>query len=169
MRLPTRRSEALASTTKVSDNFLSPQAIQKYKNELEDLLKNQRPPAIKEVQRTAEMGDFSENAAYQMAKWRLRGINYRITTLEEKLKSAVVINMTKTTSGTIRIGSTVVVETHGKQMTYQILGSQETNPLKGLVSYLSPLGSALIGHKVNDEVKINIQNKETLFRILEIK
>lgn len=92
MRLPIRKSEILQSTTKVTDNFVSAEKIKHYKNELEDLIKNQRPPAVKEVQRTAEMGDFSENAAYQMAKGRLRQINYRITTLEEKIKSAVVID-----------------------------------------------------------------------------
>jgi transcription elongation factor GreA len=167
MRLPTRKSEILQGTKKISDNFLSPQAIQKYKNELEDLLKNQRAPAIKEVQRTAEMGDFSENAAYQMAKWRLRGINYRITTLEEKLKSAVVIKAS--TDGRISIGSTVTLETNGRQIIYQILGSQESNPTKGLISYLSPIGAALIGHKAGDEVSINIQDKNVFYKILEIK
>jgi len=154
MRLPTRRSETLVSTTKVSDNFLSSGAIKKYQAELDDLLKNQRAPAIKEVQRTAEMGDFSENAAYQMAKWHLRAINYRITTLEEKLKSAIPIDMAETTSGVVHIGSTVVVEVAGKEMEYQILGSQESNPLKGLISYLSPLGAALLNHVVGDVVTV---------------
>ncbi|MFH1088901.1 MAG: GreA/GreB family elongation factor [Candidatus Uhrbacteria bacterium] len=168
MRLPTRRSETLVSTTKVSDNFLSPAAIKKYQTELDDLLKNQRAPAIKEVQRTAEMGDFSENAAYQMAKWRLRGINYRITTLEEKLKSAIPIDIAETTSGVVRIGSTVVVEVAGQEMEYQILGSQESNPLKGLVSYLSPLGAALLNHVVGDVVVVKVGEKEVEYRIVSV-
>lgn len=153
MRLPKRRSEVLQSTTKVSDNFLSPVAIQKYKNELEDLLKNQRAPAIKEVQRTAEMGDFSENAAYQMAKGRLRQINYRITTLEEKLKSAIVIKAS--TSGRVSIGSLVTLEADGKEIVYEILGSQESDPRRGKISYLSPLGVLLLDKKVGEKVLLN--------------
>lgn len=169
MRLPTRKSEILQSTTKVSDNFVSAEKIQKHKDELHDLIKNQRPPAIKEVQRTAEMGDFSENAAYQMAKGRLRQINYRITTLEEKIKSAVVIDPSHNLPGTIQIGSTVTLKTAGHQFTYQILGSQESNPTRGLISYLSPLGTALINHQVGDEITVNLRNKNVAYRIIEIK
>jgi len=114
------------------------------------------------------MGDFSENAAYQMAKWRLRAINYRITTLEEKLKSAVPIDMSETTSGKVRVGSTVVVEVNGKQIEYQILGSQESNPLKGRVSYLSPLGAALMNHQVGDIVNVKIGEKEIEYKIKSV-
>jgi len=153
MRLPTRQSEVLQSTKKVSDDFLSSAAIQRYKDELQNLLKNQRPPAIKEVQRTAEMGDFSENAAYQMAKGRLRQINYRITTLEEKLKSAIVIKAS--TSGRVSIGSIVTLEAGGKETVYEILGSQESDPLHGKISYLSPLGALLLNKIAGEKFLLN--------------
>jgi transcription elongation GreA/GreB family factor len=169
MRLPIRKSEILQSTTKVTDNFVSAEKIKHYKNELEDLIKNQRPPAVKEVQRTAEMGDFSENAAYQMAKGRLRQINYRITTLEEKIKSAVVIDPDHNTSGKIQIGSTVTLEVGGRQFVYQILGSQETNPGHGYISYLSPIGAALIDHRIGDEVVVDIQGRKIIYKIIAKK
>jgi len=163
MRMPTRQSEILQGTKKVSDNFLSSNALQRYKNELQDLIKNQRPPAIKEVQRTAEMGDFSENAAYQMAKGRLRQINGRITSLEEKIKRAVIIKAS--TDGKISIGSIVTLDMAGKQVIYEILGSQESDPLRGKISYLSPLGALLIGKTVGEKfvfngVEIKIKNVE---------
>lgn len=153
MRMPTRQSEILQGTKKVSDNFLSSNALQRYKDELQDLIKNQRPPAIKEVQRTAEMGDFSENAAYQMAKGRLRQINGRITSLEEKIKRAVVIKAS--VDGRISIGSTVTLEIAGKKITYEILGSQESDPLHGKISYLSPLGALLLNKIVGDKFVFN--------------
>ncbi|MFA6131484.1 MAG: GreA/GreB family elongation factor [Patescibacteria group bacterium] len=160
MRLPTRKSEILEGTKKVSDAFLSPAAIQRYKNELQDLLKNQRQPAIKEVQRTAEMGDFSENAAYQMAKGRLRQINSRITILEEKLKSAVVIKAN--TDGRVALGSTVTFVMNGKETTYEILGVQEANPAHGKISHLSPLGKALLGKVVGEKFLFNNQTVEVV-------
>ncbi len=153
MRVPTRRSELLQSTKKVSDDFLSSKKLQQYKDELQDLIKNQRPPAIKEVQRTAEMGDFSENAAYQMAKGRLRQINSRITSLEEKIKRAVVIK--PNTNGRISLGSTVTFVINGKETTYQILGVQEANPARGKISHLSPLGTLLLGKTIGEKFVFN--------------
>lgn len=153
MRLPTRQSEILQRTKKVSDAFLSPAAIQRYKDEWQDLIKRKRPEAIKEVQRTAEMGDFSENAAYQMAKGRLRQINSRITSLEEKIKQAVVIK--PNTTGKISLGSTVTFEINEKETTYQILGVQEANPARGKISHLSPLGALFLGKTIGEKFIFN--------------
>lgn len=158
MRLPTRKSEILRSTKKVTDVFLSSAAIQRYKDELRDLIKNQRQPAIKEVQRTAEMGDFSENAAYQMAKGRLRQLNSRITSLEEKIKNAVVIK--PNASGRVSLGSTVTFTMGGKKTTYQILGAQEANPAHEKISYLSPLGTLLLGKTAGEKFVFNGQAAE---------
>ncbi|HBR80923.1 TPA: transcription elongation factor GreA [Candidatus Uhrbacteria bacterium] len=167
MRVPIRRSEILNSTTKTSDDFLSSAALQRYKSELENLVKIKRPEAVKEVQRTAEMGDFSENAAYQMAKGRLRGINSRITSLEEKIKRAVIIK--PGVAGKVSIGSIVTVEVGGRQKIFEILGSQESDPLRGKVSYLSPLGVLLIGAVEGDVVKVKTKGGEVEYKILAIE
>lgn len=167
MRVPQRRSEILQSTKKISDNYLTKEKIKKLQSELQDLEKNQRLAAANEVRRLAELGDFSENAAYQIAKWRLRQINSRITSLQERIKNAIPIETP--TSGKIAIGSTVTVETTGRQFTYQILGSQETNPSRGQISHLSPIGMALLGHREGDLITVKIQSKNVEYRILEIK
>ena len=167
MWVPKRRGEDLRKKVE-PDHYLTSSAIAKLKRQLDDLLKNQRPAAILEVQRLAELGDFSENAEYQDAKYRLRQINNRILSLEERIARAIPIEEGDRESGVIGIGSTVMVSVDKKPITFQILGSQETDPTKGKVSYLSPIGNALLGHKVGDEVKVKIADREVVYRIEEV-
>jgi transcription elongation GreA/GreB family factor len=165
MRVPKRKTELLAQSKQPpEDHYLTPHAIQKMRDELERLVKKDRPEAAAEVRRLAELGDFSENAAYQMAKGVLRRINARITTLEERLKTAIPIEKGAGPSGQIRLGSSVVVRVLGKEITLEIVGAQETNPSLGRISYLSPLGEALLGHKAGDSVSV----KDTLYAIVEV-
>jgi len=95
-----------------------PHLTQKKHDELKDKLKRLKetqPQAIKEMKRLAEMGDFSENAAYALAKGRLRGINQRMIELEDQVKSAVVITLTGNNS-VVQLGSKVTVEVGGKKL-----------------------------------------------------
>ena len=129
-------------------------------------MKKARPKLAEEVKRLAEMGDFSENAAYQMAKGRLRGINDRINELTEYLKHVVII--TPKNTGTVQLGSTVTVEINGKQKTYTILGSTETDPSTGVISHQSPVGAALMGRRVGDTVEIQLAGKRVECKIITI-
>lgn len=135
--------------------------------ELEHLIK-QRPDLSKEVQRLAAMGDFSENAGYQIAKGKLRGLNYHILEVEDHLRQAIIIGQ-PSDNNTVQLCNTVTFESNGKKQTYLILGSSETNPDKNIISHNSPLGSALMGHKVGDTVSIMIDNKEVKYKILKIE
>lgn len=170
MRLPTRRAEEFArAQTKPSDDvYLTPEALERIKRQIIEL-QAEKPHALAELQRTQEMGDLSENFGYQEAKARLRHINNRVLTLEERLKTSVVIEHGTGADGLIRIGSTITIETAGKSSTFQILGAQEANPLKGHISYLSPLGSALMGHRVGDEVTLKTPAKEIVYKITEVQ
>ncbi|MBU0646117.1 GreA/GreB family elongation factor [Patescibacteria group bacterium] len=152
MQLPKRKSEITRRLKQTEDNYLTPAKIQNLKKQLIDLEINQRPAAIKEVQRTQEMGDLSENAAYQEAKFRLRRINGKITAIEEQLKVAIPIQTQN--SDTVQIGSTIVLKSEDQERTYQIVGSQETNPAQGRISHSSPLGAALLGHRVRDNISL---------------
>ena len=131
-------------------------------------LKAIRPQAAQEVARLAELGDFSENVEYQLAKGRLRGINSGILKLERQLNDAEIIAPNKKTD-IARVGHTVTIECNGKQKTYQILGSSETKPEKGIISHNSPIGSALIGRRVGDVVKIKVGEKEVEYRVIRIE
>ncbi len=131
-------------------------------------LKKIRPGAAAEVSRLAEMGDFSENVEYQLAKGRLRGINNAIFKIANQLNQAVVIKP-QTQTNEVQIGHIVTIETENGPKTYQILGSAETNPGTGTISHNSPLGSALMDKKVGDVIKIKLTNKEIEYKIIEIK
>jgi len=120
-----------------------------------------------EVSRLAELGDFSENVEYQLAKGQLRRINTKILILENQLKQAEVIKAPKQ-FGVIEIGHKVVVEVNGKQKIYQILGSSEADPDKGIISHNSPIGGVLLGHKVGDIIKIKPVDREIKYKIIKI-
>lgn len=131
-------------------------------------LKDSQPQAAKDVARLAEMGDFSENVEYQLAKGRLRSINERILRLEYELEHAEIINPSKQ-KDRVEIGHTVSIYNEQNQKTFQILGSSETNPEKGIISYTSPIGSALLGKKLGETVKIKIGPRETEYTIVNIQ
>lgn len=166
MRLPNRKPGKFAFEKK--DAHMTKAKYDELKNQLEKLKKVSRPRAAKEVKRLALMGDFSENAAYQIAKGKLRGINRRILELEDLIKRAEII---KPAGGgkDVQAGNTVTVEIKGKQRKFRILGSQETNPSSGVISHISPLGQALLGKKVGDTVSVDISGKTIEYKIIKIE
>jgi transcription elongation factor GreA len=167
MQIPYRKPGKFSQTK--LDPFLTKDKFDELKNKLEKLKNINRPRAAEEVRRLAELGDFSENVEYQLAKGRLRGINERILILENQLRQAVII-APQSKNGAVQIGSTVRVTNGGKEKTYQILGSSETNPGKNIISHNSPLGAALIGRKVEEKIKIKLTDKkEVEYKIIEIK
>ena len=166
MRVPIRKPGKY--THAKHDPHLTEQKFNELASELERLKKFNQPEIAKEVMRLAEMGDFSENAAYQMAKGRLRGINQKILELEDQLSRAELIKSGSDT-GTVQLGNKVTIEINGGEKSYRILGSSETDPKQGVVSYSSPMGTALMGRAVGDRVKIKLADKEMECRIVKIE
>ena len=163
MQIPKRKPGKYAHVP--VDPHLTQAKFDALQKQLENL-KSQHRPAVVELQRLAELGDFSENAAYQMAKGRLRAINDKIFELNQRLKHAVII--TGSTSDRVELGSTVTVEVNGKQTAYQVLGSSETNPGYGVISHHSPIGAALLGKKVGDRGSFRLPDREVIFRVIKI-
>ena len=166
MRVPYRKPGKYSQIK--PDPLITKEKITELKNKLDKLKNVSQPRAIEEVKRLAELGDFSENVEYQIAKGRLRGINDSILRIENQIKNAVVISPQKQTD-TVQVGHSVTIENNGLKKTYQILGSSETNPHKGIISHNSPIGSALIGRKVGETVKIKIGEKEVVYKITKIE
>jgi transcription elongation GreA/GreB family factor len=153
--------------------YLTPAGIESLQGELARL-KKRLPDAAGEAARTAAYGDRSDNAEYKQAKGALRRMHYRIFEIETQLKHAVAIGTTPNTAGTIQLGSTVILEVNGSgapalKKTFQILGPQETDPARGRISHLSPLGAALIGHANGDIVEVKTGNGLQTYRIVEIR
>lgn len=129
-------------------------------------VKAAQPQAAAEVARLAELGDFSENAEYQMAKGKLRGMLSTVARLENQINQAEIITLKD--NDTVQLGSTVTVEVNGEQKTLQVLGSSETKPEKGIISHNSPIGAALLGSRVGETVTIQLAKKEVTYRIVAI-
>lgn len=150
-----------------ADFWITQNKYDELKVKLTEIIKVIRPELIKEAQRTAENGDFSDNAEYKIAKGKLRGMNNRILRIKDQLKYANIIKPQN--NEVVQIGHTVTIQIEGKEKTYQILGSTETDPSNGIISHNSPLGLALLNKRVNDkfEIKIGIKNKKCT--IIDIK
>lgn len=165
MRAPIRKGHARLNEK--PDPYLTSAKHRELVAKLERL-KTSRPGLAKEVKRLAEMGDFSENAGYQLAKGKLRGLNQRILDLESHLKTAVIIEPTLS-ADYVQIGSLVTILRDGKEKSYSILGSTETDPRRQVISYLSPLGAALMGHREGEEITLEIGEREVKYVILRVE
>lgn len=152
MQLPQRRSQQLSQANREVDLNVTKEAYERLKRTLETLQKVERPKIVLDLSAALTYGDFSENAEYQAAKAALSRIDGRIFGLQERIKRAVLIEE-GSDNGVIRMGSTVAVSMNGKELEYQILGPQEANPLRGKISYQSPLGAALIGHRSGETIE----------------
>ncbi len=166
MRVPIRKPGKFSGSK--PDPYVTFEKFQELKNQLERFKKISRPRAILETKAHASDGDFSDNAAYSIAKGKLRGINQRIIEIEDHLKRAVIIEGDKNMSK-VFLGCTVTIETENGQKTYQILGSSETDPSSGVLSHNSPIGSALMGHGVGETVTVHLAKKDIVCKILKIE
>ena len=162
MRTPTRKPGKY--TNLKPDRYITKEKLEELKAKVDKLKNISRPRASAEVKRLALMGDFSENVGYQMAKGRLRGINRRIDEAGDAIKYAKLITK-KSDSNIVELGNTITIQSAKKTHIYQILGSSETDPLKGVISHNSPLGSQLLGKSLGDIIKV----KTTEYKIVDIK
>lgn len=104
------------------------------------------------LQRAREMGDLSENGAYTSAKFELGNVDRELRKLEFNLKYGEVIEANQ--SGVVGFGSRVTVELAGKQYSYLLVSSEESDPKEMKLSIDSPVGKALLGHKAGDKVSV---------------
>lgn len=150
------------------DPMLTEKKAQELESKLDRLKNYSRHKAAEEVKRLAELGDFSENVEYQLAKGKLRGINHAILTIEHQLNNAEIIPAPLQTN-TVNVGHTVTITNGKTQKTYLILGSSETDPTKGIISHVSPLGVALLGKTVGEKTTVKSGDKEVDYTILKIE
>jgi len=142
--------------------------LSELKKKLKKLKELVQPEMVKEVKRLALMGDFSENAAYQIAKGRLRGANEKIDKITQQIAEAKIISPDKDIDK-VKIGHLVTIESNKQIKKYRLLGSAETNPSQGAISYQSPLGSALLDKQVGEIIEIIINGQAVEYKIIAIK
>jgi transcription elongation factor GreA len=137
------------------DVILTPEGLEKLKDEIEYLSTTKRREVAERIKEAREFGDISENSEYDDAKNEQAMLEARIATLEDKLRSASVIDAKELTPDVVRVGSQVqVTDDKGKELTYTIVGSTEADPSANRLSNESPVGKALVGRKKGDNVKV---------------
>jgi transcription elongation factor GreA len=142
------------------DVILTPEGLEKLKAELEDLTTTKRREVAERIKDAREYGDISENSEYDDAKNEQAMLEARILSLEEKLRSATVVDAKDITTDVVGVGTAVKVKdgSSGKSVTYTIVGSTEANPAERKLSNESPVGRALIGQKKGDKVSVQLPN-----------
>ena len=155
------------------DVILTPEGLEKLKAELEELTTTKRREVAERIKDAREYGDISENSEYDDAKNEQAMLESRIAALEEKLRSATVVDASELTNDVVQVGSQVKVKDgeSGKSETYTIVGSAEANPAEKKLSNESPVGRALIGHKAKEKVKVQLpngKNRELTIQKIEV-
>ena len=132
--------------------------------------KTERPQIIDAIEEARAHGDLSENAEYHAAKERQGQIEASIADLEDRMSRAVVIDPTTLSGDKIVFGATVhMMDEDDKPVTYQIVGQMEADAKKGRISYNSPLGRALIGRRVGDEVEVTVPSGDRYYAIERVE
>jgi transcription elongation factor GreA len=150
--------------------YLTTEGAAKLKAELEELKGPKRDEMARRLRSAIQMGDLSENADYHKAKEDQGFMEGRIQELEYLLKNARIIDTSGIPSDTIQVGSRVTVqEGDYPAETYYLVGATEADPRNGKISNESPIGQALIGRHVGDEVTVNTPGGEIKLKILKIE
>jgi transcription elongation factor GreB len=150
--------------------FITPEGYAKLKAEIEHLWREERPRVTAEVEAAAALGDRSENAEYIYGKKRLREIDRRLGFLSGRIEKVQVMHSPASgTAKTVGFGAWVTVEDEeGARISYRVVGPDEPDPDNGLVSVESPMGRALMGKKVDDEVEVRRPRGDAYFTIVAV-
>ena len=133
-------------------------------------LKLERPEIIEAIEVARAHGDLSENAEYHAAKERQGQIEASIADIEDRISRALIIDPTTLSGETVVFGATVtLVDEDNKKIRYQLVGQQEADARVGRISYNSPLGRALIGREVGDEVEVTTPAGDRYYEVAKIE
>lgn len=149
---------------------ISRMGFDRLKKELEKLTRRERHDVIRAIEVAREHGDLRENAEYHAAKERQGHIEGRILELKDKLGRAEVIDCSEVNCSRAVFGTVVTMLDLDEdvEVTYQLLGPEESNVEKGIISVQSPLGQSIIGKEIGDEVKVITPGGVREFEIMDI-
>jgi len=154
----------------MNKNYVTPEAYRLLKQELEELKTKKRKEIAEIIQDAKELGDLSENAAYQEAKDAQSVLETRILQLEMFLKNISIIRHASN-NHVIELGSTIEVKSLTKsrnKKVFTIVGSHEAKPIEGKISNESPLGKAFLGREKGEIILVNTPQGEVKYKILKI-
>lgn len=151
-------------------NYITPEGFERLRSEYSELLNVERPKVVEVVAWAASNGDRSENADYQYGKRRLREIDRRLFFLKNRIQDAEVIDPAQVKSDKVVFGAKVTLETEeGEEVTYQIVGEDEIDVKNKKISWRSPLAKAILGKRMDDEVKVAKPSGDEMMIIIDIE
>jgi transcription elongation factor GreA len=154
----------------MQDSYLTSEGAERLRKELEELKGTAREQLAKRLRAAIQHGDLSENADYINAKEEQGFLEGRIMELETLLKHVVIIDDLEHNPEEVGIGDRITVQEEDlPQEIYYIVGPEEANPENGRISYESPIGSALLGHRVGDEIIVKAPGGDFRIKILCIQ
>lgn len=142
------------------------EGFEKMQQEYNELLK-QRPAVVEDLKKAREMGDLRENGYYKASRQKLSFIDGRLFRLKTEMKLAVIVEAADINE--VTIGSTVTLTDGENERIYTIVGDLEANPSEGKISLLSPLGRAVDGKKVGEEVHLETPRGKVIYKIKSIR
>ncbi len=149
--------------------YLTPKGLDDLKKEHDNLVKTRRGEVVERLSLAREMGDLSENAEYTAAREELAFIDGRIEELESLLKQVVVIEDAGHHGGkVVDLGSKVTVTIKGKKEVFTLVGEWEADPADKKISHESPLGKALIGKTVGENIEVEAPVGKMVYTVVEI-
>ncbi len=146
------------------------QGYQELVDELHYLKHEKREKIKNDIAVARSFGDLSENSEYDEARNEQAKNEARIKELEELVENAVILDESSIDTSVVSLGSTVKVLNLNinAEVTYSLVGSNESNPIEGKISDQSPIGSALIGKKADDEIEVEVPNGTVRMKVLEV-
>ncbi|WP_064092445.1 transcription elongation factor GreA [Rossellomorea aquimaris] len=143
---------------------------EKLEKELENLKTVKRKEVVERIKIARSFGDLSENSEYDAAKDEQAFVEGRISTLENMIRNAKIIQETDNNTDTVQLGKkvTFVELPDGDKETYTIVGSAEADPFEGKISNDSPIAKSLLGHKIGAEVTVHTPGGEMNVKIIEV-
>ncbi|HKK01769.1 MAG TPA: transcription elongation factor GreA [Desulfuromonadales bacterium] len=156
----------------MSENIpMTREGYQRLQEELKRRIRVDRPKVVQDIAEARSHGDLSENAEYDAAKERQAFVEGRIKELNDKIARAQVINPAELDTDKVVFGATLTLfdVDSGNEVTYQIVGEDEADIKAGKISVTSPVGKALIGHQLDDEVRINVPSGIKIYEVIDIK
>ena len=149
---------------------LTKEGVEKYEKRLEYLKTTGRTEIAEQIKIARSFGDLSENAEYDAAKIEQARMEYEIVEIEAMLRNVVIIDQDNINTDVVNVGNTITVKnkTLNQEMTFQIVGSAEANPMEKRISNESPVGKGLLGHKLHETVSIQTPGGPAEFEILNI-
>ncbi len=151
-------------------NYMTPGGARRLQEELRNLLSVERPKVVEVVSWAASNGDRSENGDYIYGKRRLREIDRRVRFLTKRLDAVEVVDPAEQKGPLIRFGATVTVENEdGKRRTVHIVGIDETDAPKGRISWISPIGRALLKAREGDVVTVRTPKGDEDLEIVKVR